>query len=287
LAVTACLRAGELTAAAVNWTQVIYIGSRFVNLRGHGNANGGSMSSAAGGAPSSFSDRVLRFLERVEHRIAKTDDEREAAFRLRYDAYARIAWIEPQSERRLFDARYDTADNAFITLTFVDGELAATTRLNLGIGEDSILPSMAVYPDVIGPRLSAGSVILETTRLAADIRISGSNPELAYVAMRPGYMGGAHFDVDFGVATTRREHMPFYQRVFQFVPWCEPRPYPGLTTDIGCMGMDFREVRARVEERYPFFKSDPAQRELLFGPRGAGPNTGRSEVLGARLVSPA
>jgi hypothetical protein len=226
------------------------------------------MNSATDGARTSFSDRVLRFLERVEHRIAKTDAEREAAFRLRYDAYARIAWIAPRSDRRLFDAHYDNADNAWITLTFVDGELAATTRLNVGIGEDSILPSMAVYPDVVAPRLRAGLTLLEATRLAADIRISGSTPELAYVAMRPTYMSLAHFDVDFAVATTRREHMPFYRRVFHFVPWCEPRPYPGVTTEIGCMGMDFRGVRARVEERYPFYKSTLSEREALFGRGG-------------------
>jgi hypothetical protein len=224
------------------------------------------MSSAAEGAPSSFSDRVLRFLERVEHRIARTDCEREAAFQLRHDAYVRNDLMGPRADRRLFDPGYDVADNAWITLTFVDGELAATTRLNLGIGEDAILPSLAVYPDVVAPRLKAGFVLLETTRLAANIRLSGSNPELAYMAVRPGYMAAAHFDIDFAVASPRLEHMAFYRRVFQFVLWCEPRPYPGLTAKFGCMGMDFREMRARVEERYPFFKSDPAERESLFGP---------------------
>lgn len=226
------------------------------------------MSSAADGAPSSFSDRVLRFLERVEHRIARTDGEREAAFQLRHDAYVRNELMAPRADRRLFDQRYDTADNAWITLTFVDGEPAATTRLNLGMGEDAILPSLAVYPDVVAPKLTAGLVLLETTRLAADIRISGSNPELAYVAVRPSYMALAHFDIDFAVASPRREHMAFYRRVFQFVLWCEPRPYPGLTAKFGCMGMDFREVRARVEERYPFYKSTLSEREALFGRGG-------------------
>jgi hypothetical protein len=224
------------------------------------------MSSAADGAPSSFSDRVLRFLQRVEHRIARTDSDREAAFQLRYDAYLRNELLDQRADRRIFDPRYDVADNAWITLTFVDGELAATTRLNLGIGEDAILPSLAVYPDVVAPRLQAGFMLLETTRLAANIQISASNPELAYVAVRPGYMAAAHFDIDFAVASPRREHMAFYRRVFQFVLWCEPRPYPGLTAKFGCMGMDFREMRARVEERYAFFKSDPAEREALFGP---------------------
>jgi hypothetical protein len=124
---------------------------------------------ASVGALPGFSDRVLRFLERVEHRIARTDCEREAAFRLRHDAYVRNDLMQPRPDRRLFDKPYDTAANAWITTTFVDGELAATTRLNLGIGEDCILPSMAVYPDVVAPRLKAGFVILETTRLAANI----------------------------------------------------------------------------------------------------------------------
>jgi hypothetical protein len=227
--------------------------------------NGASMNSATDGVPMSFSDRVLRFLERVEHRIAKTDLEREAAFQLRYDAYVRNDLLEPRADRRIFDKHYDLGDNAWITLTFLDGELAATTRLNLSTGENSLLPSMAVYPDVIAPKLRAGFSILETTRLAADLRISGSNPELAYVAMRPGFMAAAHFDIDFAVASPRLEHMAFYRRVLLFSQWCEPRPYPGLTAKFGCMGADFHDSRDRIEARYAFFKSDPEERDKLFG----------------------
>jgi hypothetical protein len=238
--------------------------------------NGGSMSSATGGSPTSFSDRVLRFLERVEHRIARTDFERETAFQLRYDAYVRNDLLEPGADRRIFDKHYDVAHNAWITLTFLDGELAATTRLNLGIGENSLLPSVAVYPDVIAPKLRAGFSILETTRLAANLRISGSNPELAYIAMRPGFMAATHFDIDFAVASPRLEHMAFYRRVLLFSQWCEPRPYPGLTAMFGCMGADFGASRERIEARYPFFKSDPAEREALFGP-----SKGRSNRAGS------
>jgi hypothetical protein len=248
--------------------------------------NGGSMNSATSGAPTSFSDRVQRFLERVEHRIARTDVERETAFQLRYDAYVRNDLLEPRADRRIFDKRYDLADNTWITLTFLDGELAATTRLNLGVGEHSLLPSMAVYPDVIAPKLRAGFSILETTRLAADLRISGSNPEIAYIAMRPGFMAAAHFDIDFAVASPRLEHMAFYRRVLLFSQWCEPRPYPGLTASFGCMGADFHQSRDRIEARFAFFKSDPAERERLFGP-----NKRRSDGLGddrgARLVNSA
>jgi N-acyl amino acid synthase FeeM len=236
---------------------------------------------AAEGALPGFSDRVLRLLERVEHRIARTDSEREAAFRLRYDAYVRNGLMEPRSDRMLFDARYDNAANAWITMTFVDGELAATTRLNLGIGEDAVLPSMAVYLNVVAPRLRAGLVILETTRFATNIEFSRSNPELAYVALRPSYMAAERFDIDVAVASPRPEHMAFYRRVLQFVPWCEPRPYPGLTAKFGCMGMDFLGVRARVEARYPFYRSTRIEREALFGPCEREIDLGFRSVNGA------
>jgi hypothetical protein len=131
--------------------------------------------------------------------------------------------------------------------------------------------------------LQAGLAILETTRLAASIEFSGSNPEPAYLAMRPGYMAATHFDVDLAVASPRLEHMPFYRRVLQFVPWCEPRPYPGLTAKFGCMEADFQEAQARVEARYPFYRSTPSEREALFGPCGRAIDLGfRSANCAAR-----
>jgi hypothetical protein len=257
---------------------MIYTASSFVNLLGNGNGGLDFMSGT------SFSDRVLRFLERVEHRIARTDCDREAAYQLRYDAYVRNDLMRPRADRRLFDERYDLDANAWITLTFVDGELAATTRLNLGIGEDAVLPSVAVYPDVVVPRLRAGFVLLEATRLAANIRISGSNPELAYVALRPACMAAVHFDVDFAVASPRLEHMAFYRRVLLFSQWCEPRPYPGLSAKFGCMGSEYRVVRTRIEARYPFFKSDPAERASLFG-QSMAPGTVAGEMKTGEPVS--
>jgi hypothetical protein len=39
--------------------------------------------------PSRYSDRILKMLGRIEHRIAESEVERDAAFKLRYDAYTR------------------------------------------------------------------------------------------------------------------------------------------------------------------------------------------------------
>ncbi len=131
------------------------------------------------------------------------------------------------------------------------------------------------------PRLSAGQTAVEYTRLAAKLALSSVHPELAYIIMRPGYMAADHFDVDLAITTPRLEHMAFYRRVFQFVAWCEPRPYPGLTTKFACMGVDFHESRARVEARYPFYKSTRIEREALFGPSEREIDLGFRSVNGA------
>jgi hypothetical protein len=216
-------------------------------------------------ATSRFSDRLVRLLERIEHRVARTPAEREAVFRLRYEAYLRNGLLEPRADGQLYDEGYDDAPNAWITATFLDGELAGTARVNVSADGEAMLPCFSVYPDVVGPPLRAGRVIVEITRLAAQLRLSSEYPELAYVALRPAYLAARHFNADFAVATPRAEHMAFYRRVFQFAMWCEPRDYPGLSAKFGCMGMDFRGSRERVEERYPVYQSTSAEREALFG----------------------
>jgi hypothetical protein len=63
-----------------------------------------------------------------------------------------------------------------------------------------------------------------------------------------------------------------------------PRDYPGLTAKLACVGADYPLARQFIELRYPFLRSDPTEREALFGP--AKP-VGFCEDSGAELVSSA
>jgi hypothetical protein len=228
------------------------------------------MDGSPDGASLSFADRVLRLMERVEHRIANAPAEREEAFRLRYDAYRRIGFLAHADGDKLYDPRYDDAPNGWITTTFVDGELAGTVRVNVGGDENAILPGLQVFRDVLAPKLSAGGTIAEFTRLAARLSLASIHPELAYVVMRPAFMAAEHFEVDFAVGTPRAEHIAFYRRAFGASVWSPPRDYPGLTAKLACVGAEYRRAREFIELRYPFFKSDSAERDALFGPGPCG-----------------
>jgi hypothetical protein len=220
-------------------------------------------------ATSRFSERILRFLEKVEHRIATTPAEREAVYRLRYQAYLRNGLIDARADQRLHDERYDDGPNAWITTTYIDGELASTTRVNVGFDETALLPAFTVYPDVMGPYLRSGRLIVESTRTAARLDLAGQFPELPYITLRPTYLAADYFDADFAIATARADHVAFFRRVFGFAPWCEPREYPDFAAEVLCLGMDFHALRDGIEARYPFFRSSSAERDALYGASGA------------------
>jgi hypothetical protein len=245
----------------------------------------GSMDDTNISASGSFSNRVLRLLEKVEHRVATKTEDREAAYRLRFEAYQKVGFLQDIAGDRLYDPRYDDAPSTWITTTWIDGELAGTVRVNIGGREDAILPGLRVFADVLLPILSGGQVIAEFTRLAARLSLSAIYPELAYVVMRPAFMAAEHFEADFAVGTPRAEHIAFYRRAFGATLWRSPRDYPGLTAKLACVGADYRSARQHIESRYPFFKSDAAERETLFGPRMKGSRDAGSKGLGAELVS--
>jgi hypothetical protein len=242
------------------------------------------MGAAISSAPTTFSEHVLKFLERVEHRVASNPAEREAAFRLRYDAYRRIGFLMPRPDHKLYDPLYDDDPMAWISMSFVDGELAGTVRVNVGTAENAVLPGLQVFSDVLAPRLRARRTVVEFTRLAADISLSSVHPELPYVIMRPGFMAAQHLDADFAVAMPREEHIVFYKRAFHAALWCAPRNYPGLTAKLACMGAEYRTVRAAIEARYPFYQSTAAERVALFGARDLVPDRRSPPARAPRLT---
>src|SRR3984957_13963904 len=199
-----------------------------------------SMGGAIGGAPQSFSDRVLRLLERVKHRVATEPADREAAFRLRFEAYQKIGFLQRSDGDRLYDPRYDDAPNAWITTTFIDGQLAGTVRVNIGVGENAILPGLQAFADVLVPRLSSGEVIAEFTRLAARLSLSSVYPELAYVIIRPALMAAEHFAADRSVGLPRADHIPFCRGAFLAALRRLPRYSPGFSAKLSCVGTDYR-----------------------------------------------
>ena len=214
--------------------------------------------------PLSLAERVAHQLQNAEYRRAVTDQDREAIFRLRYDAYLKEGAIQP-SFGRSFSDRYDDLDNGWIVGIHIDGRLVSSMRIHVGTSDFPDMVATNVFPEYVRPELAAGKVIIDPTRFVVDPATARTYPELPYLTVRIGHMAAEHFNADLVLATVRAEHQAFYKRVFGHSTVCPPRPYPTLIKPLSLMMLDYPATRREIMRRYPFFASSAGERSALFG----------------------
>ncbi len=211
---------------------------------------------------SGSSTRVLELLDRVDYRLAETEADREAIYRLRYRAYLKEGAIKPNRGRMVTD-RYDDLPNSWIFGVYLDGELTSSLRITVACADNPICPSMDVFPDLLQPELAQGKLIVDPTRFVADPERINPFPELPYLTLRLAYVACEYFQAQIGLASVRAEHQAFYRRVFMQAV-SPPRDYPGLLKPISLLAIDFPAMRNKVFARYPFLKTTFFERRMLF-----------------------
>jgi len=214
-------------------------------------------------APSELAVRVFQLLERVDYRLAESEEERAAIGHLRYEAYLREGAIDPDPSQSFTDP-HDGDSNAWTFGVYIDDELAASLRLHVATKDCPVFPTLSVFPDLLEPEVQAGKTIIDPTRLVTDQRLARIYPSLPYIALRLCWMAAMHFEADLSLAAVRPEHQAFYRRTFNQRPICEPRPYPLLSKPISLMAVDHKTVADYVYRRYPFFHSSHFERRMLF-----------------------
>jgi hypothetical protein len=210
-----------------------------------------------------FLERTSDPLEFVDYRLAETPEEKDEIYRLRYRAYLREGAILPSESKRVTD-RYDDEPNNFTFGVYYRDELYSSIRISVLCGEWRGSPSSEMFADVLHPELDRGKTIIDPTRFVADPDKARVFPELPYVTVRLGYVACGHFNADIGLANVRPEHRAFYRKVFLQEPLGEPKLFPGLIKPVGLMAANYREIRDRVFQRFPFMRSSAFERRTLF-----------------------
>jgi hypothetical protein len=208
-------------------------------------------------------ERGIELLDRVDYRLADTQEEKDTIYRLRYRAYLNEGTIEPNRDQKITD-RFDDMPNSWIFGVYLDGRLASSIRLSISSPEYAMCPSVAVFGDYLQQEVNQGKVMVDPTRFVADPDLAGQFPELPYITLRLCFVACSYFNADLGLATVRAEHRSFYKRLFNHQPLSPPRIYPGLTKPICLMAVDFPASREKVFARYPYLRSSYFERRMLF-----------------------
>jgi N-acyl-L-homoserine lactone synthetase len=226
-----------------------------------------SISPGEGSSTAAFSDQVQKLLDKIECRLADNSHEREAIFRLRYQAYRREAAISPNPSGSFSD-QYDEKGAVFLFGFYIAGQLASSIRVHVASCKHPDFTSFEVFSDYLRPKLAAGKIIVDSTRFVTDEALSRQYRALPYVTMRVAGMACEFFRADQLLAAVRREHQAFYRRVFRHHVVCEARPYPGLTRPLSLMTVHYPTFVEQVHQQYPFFRSTLLEQQALFGRGG-------------------
>ena len=212
---------------------------------------------------SSLAERISKLLDRIDCRRADSAEERNAIFKLRYQAYLREDAISANAYQTFADP-FDELGNVYLFGLYIDGELASSMRIHVASKEHPQSPTLEVFSDILQPELDAGKVIVDPTRFVADERLSRLHSGLPYATLRLSMVAGQHFHADLVLAAVRTEHQAFYQRAFNQQVICEARPYPQLAKPISLMAVHYPIVVQQLWRQYPFIPATASERRRLF-----------------------
>ena len=122
---------------------------------------------ASADQPNNSSARGIELLDRIDYRLIETEADKDAVYRLRYDAYLREGAIDPNPARKVSD-RFDDMLNSWTFGIYLDGVLTSSIRISVGSPDYPETPSMDVFPDLLEPEIAKGKVFVDPTRFVAD-----------------------------------------------------------------------------------------------------------------------
>lgn len=223
----------------------------------------------AGGQRETFSSHVEALLDRTEYRRCDRGDDREDIFRLRYKAYLANGIVTDSDNHMLSDDLDDTP-NVHLFGVFVDGRLLSTLRIHYVTANMPWSTSTRAFGDIVLPMLDEGLTFVCMSRFASDPEWARHYPQLPYVTLRLAGMACLHFNVPYGLSTVREDHAGFYRRIYRSECISPPRPYPGVLTKVVLYRTDAHTDTEAFFSRFPFFRSTPMERRMLFARTAIG-----------------
>ena len=166
---------------------------------------------AASDNPSALSIRRIGqlsdFSKRVTCRLARSYAERDAIFKLRYQACLRAGSISQNSFGRHIEPA-DHAANAYLMGLYVDRRLVSSLRLQVGSATTPNFSSLELFPHAFEPILRDNKTVVDMGGVAGDGQLARSYVWLPYIVLRPWILAAERCFRDYQDDTTRGFRVP-------------------------------------------------------------------------------
>ena len=216
-----------------------------------------------GGKPS-FVSKLFDVMNRIEYRRIISSEDMEAVARLRRKAYTRAKMRVPPAGK-LFIDDLDFDPQAYVYGIYCDEQLISSIRIHHVTPAHRVSPCRNLFTDTIDEFLNAGMTLIDPVRHASDPELFDDLPALPFLTLRIATMASEYFKADRCLSLVPPRHYPFYKRVFRTQEVAPPIiNTPGYDIDLGLLAANIPLELAGVYKRYPFFRSQPFERRMMF-----------------------
>ncbi|MGL4489283.1 MAG: N-acyl amino acid synthase FeeM domain-containing protein [Rhizobiaceae bacterium] len=186
--------------------------------------------------------------------------------RLRRASYENTTLFDINNFSALVDED-DVAPDCFVIGVFIDEQLVSTIRLHILTGERQHGPSATLFPALTNQLLENGTCIVDPSRFASDPASLWKYPSIPLLTLRAAAMALDYFSASHLVGVVREDGTSFYKRCFGGEAISDPIHVEGVTIPVMMLACPVEKIQEKTASRYPFFKSQPYERKLMFAPK--------------------
>jgi hypothetical protein len=215
----------------------------------------------------SFPAKMMDILDRIEYRRAESFEDIEEIGRMRYRAYSTSGKLAPKSRHMIDDADFDP--HAYVLAVYYEGELVSSVRLHHVTREHPLCQAASDFGPEIDKLIDDGFSFIDPARFAVDPELGSDYSWLPLITLRPAIAAAAYFETDLVIQHVHPSHASFYKRFFYAETIVPSRYCPRYGNDLALMSTNTRRSGAKLVTRFPFFKTLPSERTMLFARDGS------------------
>jgi hypothetical protein len=212
-----------------------------------------------------FAGSIFSLLDRVEYRRITIDADLEDVASLRQQAYTAREFIDSENFGSFVD-EYDRMEDCYVIGVYIDEKLTSTVRLHIVSADHLHGPTFTYFPHRARELTSLGRRYVDPSRFAADQQLMWQYPMLPFLTLRVVAMACEYFRAEHATNFIRSDVASFYTRSFGSQELEPPQMVRGFTVPMMLTAARVEDIKQRLELRYPFFRSLPSEKRLMFAP---------------------
>ncbi len=213
-----------------------------------------------------FLGSMFNLLDRVEYRRMTSAEDMAAVETLRRASYSNREFIDAENFGSFID-EHDRSEDCYVVGVYIDEALISTVRLHVASSKHLHGPTAAYFPARAGQLVLDGNCYIDPSRFAADHQMLWQYPAIPFLTLRVAAMGSEYFNASHCMTVVTADTASFYRRSFGSVDMEPPQAVRGFTVPLTLLGARIDDIRARLETRLPFFKSQHWEQKMMFAPR--------------------